>query len=74
MRLRKGSTIGKIATVKVCNFVNVNDLNQLEQQTSLSLSSLDGLEQKIIVSIDHRKTVKDLKEQNVNLFAEKTLT
>ena len=38
--LRKGSTTGKIETVRECNFINVKDLNQLEQQTSLQVSSL----------------------------------
>ena len=57
--------------VKECNFVNVNDLNQWEQQTSLKVGSLDDLKQKIIVPINHRETVEDLIEQNVNLFAEK---
>ena len=47
--LRKGSAIGKIEGVKECNFVNVKDLNQLEQQTSLKVCSLDYLIQEITV-------------------------
>ena len=69
--LRKGSTIGKTEEVKECNFVSVNDLNQQEQQTSLSVSSFDELKQKIIVLNHHRETVEDLIEQNVDLLAEK---
>ena len=69
--LRKGSTIGKIEEVKECNFVNVNDLNQQEKQTSLKVSSLDDLKQKIIVPINHREMVEDLIKQNVDLFTEK---
>ena len=53
--LRKGSITDKIEEVKECNFVNVNDLNQLEQQTSLKVSSLDDLTQKIILPINHRE-------------------
>ena len=66
--LRKGSTIGKTEEVKECNFVNVSDLNQWEQKTSLKASSLDILKQKIIIPINHRETVEDLIEQNVDLF------
>ena len=69
--LRKGSTIGKIKEGKECNLVNVNDLKQWEQQTSLKVSSFDDLKQKIIVPINHREIVEDLREQNVNLFTEK---
>ena len=69
--LRKGSTIGKIEEVKECNCVNVNDLNQWKQQTSLKVSSFDDLKQKIIVPINHTETVEDLTEQNVDLFVEK---
>ena len=68
---KKRKTIGKIEKVKECNFVNVIDLNHLEQQTSLEVSSLGNLKHKIIVSINHRKTGEDLIEQNVDLFAEK---
>ena len=68
---RKGSTIGKIEEVKECNFVNVNDLTQQEQQTSLKVSSFDDLKQKIIVPINHREIVEGLVKQNVDLFAEK---
>ena len=57
--------------MKEYNVVNVKDLNQLEQQTPLKVSFLDDLKQKIILSINHRETVEDLIEQNVNLFAEK---
>ena len=60
--LQKGSTIGKIEEVKESNFVNVNDLYQLEQQTCLKISSLDDLKQKIPVPITHRETVADLIE------------
>ena len=62
-QLRKGCTIGKIEEVKECNFVNVNYLNQLEQQTSLKVSPLDDLKWMIIVCINHRETVEDLIEQ-----------
>ena len=68
--LRKGSTIGKIEKVKECIFVNVKDLNQLEQ-TSLKVSSLDYLKQRIIVPINHRETVEELIELDVDHFAEK---
>ena len=68
---RKGSTIGKIETVKECNFVNVKDLNQLEQQTFLKLSSLDDLKQILVLPVNPRETVEDLIEQNVDLFTEK---
>ena len=71
IQLRKGSTIGKVEEVKECYFVNVNDLNQWEQQTSLKVSSFDDLKQKIIVPVNHRETVGDLIEQNVHLFVEK---
>ena len=64
-------TTGKIDKVKKCNFVNINDLNQWEQQTSLKESSFDNLNQKIIVPINHSKIVEDLIEQNVDLFAKK---
>ena len=57
--------------MRECNFVKVKDLNQLEQQTFFKVCSLDDLKQKIIVSTDHRKTVEDLIEQNVDLFAKK---
>ena len=53
------------------HFVNVNDLNQWEQQTSLKASSFDGLKQKIIVPINHREIVECMVKQNVDLFAEK---
>ena len=53
IQLRKGSTTSKIEEVKECNFVNVNDLNQWEQQTSLKVSYLDDLKQKTIVPINH---------------------
>ena len=56
--------------VKECNFVNVNDLNQREQQTSLKVSSFDDLKQKVTVPINHREIVEDLVKQN-DLFAEK---
>ena len=68
--LRKGRTIGKIAEVKECNFVNVNDLNQQKQQTSLKVSSLDDLTENNL-PIYHRETVEDLIEQKVDLLAEK---
>ena len=74
MWLRKGSTIGKIEKVKECNFVNVKDLNQLEQQTSHKVSSPDDLKQKIIAPITIKETVEDLVVQNVDLFAKRTLT
>ena len=61
----------KIETVKECNFVNVKNHNQLEQQTSLKVRSLYDLRQKIIVPIHHREMVEDLMKQNVDLFAEK---
>ena len=57
--------------MKECNFLNVNDLNKWEKQTSLKVSSFDGLKQKIIVPINHREIVEDLIEPNVGLFAEK---
>ena len=60
IQLRKRSTFGKIKKVKECNFVNVNDLNQWEQQTSLKVSSFDDLKQKIILPISHREMVEDL--------------
>ena len=65
--------MGKTEEVKECNCVNlnINELNQWEQQTSLKVSSLDDLKQKIIVPINHRKTVEDLIEQNLSFFAEK---
>ena len=69
--LRKGSTIRKIEEVKECNFVNVNDLNQWEQQTSLKVSSFDDLKQKIIAPINHKRIHEGLVKQNVDLFAEK---
>ena len=56
--LRKESTIGKIEKVKECNFVNVEKLNQMGQQTLPKASSLDNLKSKI-VPICHRETVKD---------------
>ena len=71
IQLRKGSTIGKNETVKECNFVNIEDLTQLEQQTSLKVNSLDDLKQKIIVPIDHRETNEDIIETNVDIFTEK---
>ena len=71
IRPRKGSCIGKIETVKECNFANVKDLNQ---QTFLKVTSLDDFKQKITVPINHRETVEDLMEQNVDLFAERILT
>ena len=67
-QLRKGSTISKIET---CDFVNVKDLKQLEQQTSLKVRSLDNLTLKITVPINHRETVEDLIEENVDLFPKK---
>ena len=70
---RKGSTIGKIEEVKECNFVNCNNLNQWEQQTSLKVSSLDDLKQNIILPINHRETVEDLIEEKKDLFAEKDI-
>ena len=57
--------------MKQCNFVNVNDLNQWEQQISLKVSSLDDLKQKIIVPINHREIIEDLVKQNVDLLAGK---
>ena len=57
--------------MKECNFVDVNDLNQQEKQTSLKVSSFDDLKQKIIVPINHREIVEGLVKQNVDLFAEK---
>ena len=57
--------------MKECNFVNVKDLNQLEQQTSLKVSFLDDLKKQIIVPINHRETVEDLNRTKVDLFAEK---
>ena len=45
--------------MKECNFVNVEDLNQLEQQTFFKVSSLHDLKQMVIVPIDHRETVED---------------
>ena len=57
--------------MKECDFVNVKDLNQLEQQTSLMVSALDDLKQKITAPINHRETAEDLIEQNVDLFTEK---
>ena len=71
IRLRKGSTIGKIETVKECISVNVKGLNQMEQQMPLKLSSLYDLKQKTIVPSDHRETVEDFMEQYVNLFVDK---
>ena len=62
-RGRKGSTIGKIEMVKECNFTNVKDLNS---HTSLKVCYLNNLKQKIIVPINHRETVEDLIEQNVD--------
>ena len=56
--------------MKECYFVNVKDLNQLEQRTSLKVSFLDDLKQKIIVPINHTDIFEDLTEQNVDLFAE----
>ena len=38
--LRKGSIFGKIEEVNECTFVNVNDLNQQVQHTSLNVSFL----------------------------------
>ena len=72
--LQKGSTIGKIEEVKECNFINVKDLNQLEQQTSLKVSSLEGLKQKLIESVNHSETIEDLIEQNVDHLQKRTLT
>ena len=60
--------------MKECHFVNVKDLNQPEQHTSMKVNSLDNLEWKIIAPINHRETVEDLIEQNVDLFGEKTQT
>ena len=57
--------------MKESNSLNVYDLNQWEQQTSLKVRSLDDLKQKIIEPIDHREKVEDLIEQNRDLFAEK---
>ena len=57
--------------MKGCNFVNVNDLNQSEQKTSLKVSSFDDLKQTIVAPINHGETVEELIEQNVDLFAEK---
>ena len=36
--MRKGGTSGKMEEVKECNIVNVNDLNQWKQQTSLKIN------------------------------------
>ena len=59
--------------MKECNFVNVKDLNQLEQKPSLKVSSLDDLKQKIIVPNNHRETVEDLIEQNQTFLQKRTL-
>ena len=48
--------------MKQCNFINFQDLNQLEQQTYHKISSVDDLKQKIIVPINHRERVEDLIE------------
>ena len=57
--------------IKQCNFVNVNDLNQWEQQTSLKVSSFDDLKQNIIAPINDWETVEDSIKQNVDPFPEK---
>ena len=57
--------------MKEYNFVNVNDLNQWEQQTSLKVRSFDNLKQKRIVPINHRETVEGIIEQNLDIIAEK---
>ena len=57
--------------MKEGNFVNVNDLNQWKQQTSLKVSSFDDLKQKIIAPINHREAIEDLIEENVDHSAEK---
>ena len=57
--------------MKGYNFVNVKDLNQLEQPTSLKVSSLDHLKQKITLPINHREIAEALIEQNVDLYVEK---
>ena len=67
----KEATIGKIETVKEYTFVSVKDLNQLEQQTLLKVSSLDDFKQMVNVLIDHTEIGEDLIEQNVHLPAEK---
>ena len=43
--------------MKDYNFVNVNDLNELEQQTSLKVTSFDDLKQKIILPINHKNSL-----------------
>ena len=58
--------------MKECSFANVKDLNQL-QQTSLKVSYLDDLKQKIIVPINHRETVEDLIDQNIDIGKTNTI-
>ena len=38
---------------------------------SLNVNSIDDLKQKIILPINHKETVDDLTEQNIDIFAEK---
>ena len=60
IQLRRGSTIGKTEEVNECSSVNIKDLNQLEQHTSLKVSSLYELKHKIILLNNHRERVEDL--------------
>ena len=59
--------------MKECNFVHVNDHNQLEQQTSLKVCSLNDFKQLTIVPINHREKVGDLIEQTVISLKKRTL-
>ena len=61
VRLRKESTIGKTETVKKCNFVNVKDLKPTGTTNFLKVRSPVDLKQTIIVPIDHRETVEDIR-------------
>ena len=70
IQLRKWSTFVTLKKWRNAT-VNVDDLNQWEQQTSLKVGSFDGLKQEIILPINHRETGKHLIEQNIDLFAEK---
>ena len=65
----------KIKQLKECNFyINVNDMNQWEQKTSLKVCSVDDLKQKIIVPINHKEIVEDLIEKMYISLQKKTLT
>ena len=56
IRLQKESTSGEIVTAEECYFVNVQELNPLQQQTPLNVSSLNNLKQRTIVLVGQRNS------------------